>query len=105
MYLTKSRAVIAVLLAVIASLSIIGATRLTASTALSFAQAGDGARRITPDEVRALLKENKAVIVDVRGKDAYNGGHIKGALSIPFAEIEERAKELPPDKTIVTYCS
>jgi rhodanese-related sulfurtransferase len=55
--------------------------------------------------VRELLKQNKAVLVDVRGVDTYKAGHIKGALNIPYGEIEERAKELPRDKKIITYCS
>ena len=101
---TKSRLIAAlVLFAVAGSIAIIGAVRLTAGAGAP--QANDDARRITADEVRALLKQNKAVIVDVRGKEAYNAGHIKGALSIPFNEIEERSKELPHNKTIVAYCS
>ena len=76
------------------------------ATAIASAiQANDDVRRVTPDEVRELLKRNKTVIVDVRGKEAYNDGHIRGALSIPFSEIAERAKELPRDKMIVAYCS
>jgi predicted sulfurtransferase len=103
---TKSRVVTALLLlAGIVSIQNFGAMRVTANAGASLAQASDDVRRITPEEVRALLKQNKAVVVDVRNKDAYNAGHIKGALSIPFGEIEERAKELPRDQMIVAYCS
>jgi 3-mercaptopyruvate sulfurtransferase SseA len=101
---TKSRRLaVLVLVVVVGSLAIIGTMRLTARAGAP--QASDDVRRITPDEVRALLKQNKAIIVDVRGKESYDGGHIKGALSIPFNEIEERSKELPHNKTIVAYCS
>ena len=68
-------------------------------------QAGDGVRRVTPEEVRDLLKAGKAVLVDVRGTAAYKAGHIKGALDIAVGDIAQRAGELPKNKMILTYCS
>lgn len=68
-------------------------------------QAGDGVRRVTPEEVRDLVKNGKAVLVDVRGTSAYKAGHIKGALDIFVGDIAQRAGELPKDKLILTYCS
>ncbi|HEX9163318.1 MAG TPA: rhodanese-like domain-containing protein [Thermoanaerobaculia bacterium] len=65
----------------------------------------DKARRISRDEAMKLVKEHKAVLVDVRGKEAYDAGHIKGAVSMPWNEIVSRVKELPPRKMIVTYCA
>ena len=65
----------------------------------------DGARRVTIDELEALLKEGKVFVVDVRSQDAYDLGHIPGAKLIPSNEIADRARELPTDKFIVTYCS
>lgn len=44
------------------------------------------------------------VWVDVREKEDYKRGHIKGALGIPLSEIVARARELPKDKEIVFYC-
>ncbi len=67
--------------------------------------ASDGARRITPADLRELIKKNKAIVVDVRSEESYKGGHVKGAISIPFSEIGNRAGELPRDKLIATYCS
>ena len=76
-------------------------------SALSLAQHGsdDGVRRISPAQLRAAVLNGRAVIVDVRGADSYNAGHIKGARLIPVNEIEARADELPRNKMIVTYCS
>jgi len=45
------------------------------------------------------------VIVDVRNKEAFDEGHIPGAVSIPWEEIEGRYTELPQDKEIITYCA
>ena len=69
------------------------------------AQQGDGVRRVTTAELEELMKQGKVVVVDVRNKEMYDVGHIPGAKLIPVNEVGERAKELPKDKTIVTYCS
>jgi rhodanese-related sulfurtransferase len=65
----------------------------------------DGVRRITPAEAREALEKGKAIIVDVRGEDSYNAGHVKGARLIPLNDILARITELPRDKMIITYCS
>jgi len=65
----------------------------------------DGARRITSDELEAMLKSGEALVVDVRNQASYDIGHIPGAKLIPAGEILNHVNELPRDKTIVTYCS
>lgn len=69
------------------------------------AQQVDGVRRVTTAELEELMKQGKVVVVDVRNKEMYDLAHIPGAKLIPVNEVGERAKELPKDKTIVTYCS
>jgi 3-mercaptopyruvate sulfurtransferase SseA len=66
---------------------------------------GDGVRRITAAELKALLDKGQAVVIDVRNEGSYSQGHIRGAKLIPATEILSRLSELPRDKTIVTYCS
>jgi rhodanese-related sulfurtransferase len=63
------------------------------------------APRISVDEAREALAKGTAVLVDVRGVDAYKAEHAKGALSIPLNEVSGRAGELPKDKLIITYCT
>jgi 3-mercaptopyruvate sulfurtransferase SseA len=65
----------------------------------------DGARRVTIAELEELVKENKAVVIDVRSQDSYDAGHIPGAKLIPAGEIVNHINELPKDKLIITYCS
>ena len=65
----------------------------------------DGVKRITTVELRDALDKGQAVVVDVRGDDAYAVSHIKGSVSIPLGEVATRLSELPRDKMIVTYCS
>jgi hypothetical protein len=68
--------------------------------------AEDKAPRIKVEEAKKLVAEGKAVIVDVRGIDAYKMSHIKGALDVPLSKLEAGDfKDLPKDKPIIAYCS
>jgi peroxiredoxin len=46
----------------------------------------------------------KMLIIDVRAKESYDAGHIKGAESWPESDIDARVVKLPRDKLIVAYC-
>lgn len=65
----------------------------------------EAAKRIDRPEAIKMVEEGKAVWVDVRPKDQYEIGHIKGAINIPLSELITRLKELPPHKYIITYCA
>jgi len=63
------------------------------------------ARRIQRDEAMRLVKQKKAVYIDVRSKESYDESHIPGAISIPLSELPNRFKDLPPRKFLITYCA
>ena len=65
----------------------------------------DEAKRISRDDAVKLVKEKKAIFVDVRAKESYDAGHIKGAISIPESELIKRLKEIPQKRMIITYCA
>ena len=65
----------------------------------------DGAKRVTIEEMEAMVKDGTAIVVDVRNQAAYDQGHIPGSRLIPAGEILNHISELPRDKMIVTYCS
>ena len=45
------------------------------------------------------------VLVDSRSRDAWDKGHVPGAIHLPTREIAQRAAELiPPGTAVVTYC-
>ena len=44
------------------------------------------------------------VLLDTRGNEAFAGGHIPGAWSVPGDELDKNLPRLPKDKEIVTYC-
>ena len=53
--------------------------------------------------IERVLQEGNYVIVDVRTKEEYETAHIKGAINIPYDEIDENT-DLPKEKTIFVYC-
>ena len=65
----------------------------------------ESAKRISLENAVKLVKQRKAVWVDVRTKESFDAGHIKGALSIPLSELPGRLGELPRNKEIITYCA
>lgn len=48
---------------------------------------------------------NGYLLVDVRGRDAFDFSHASGAVSIPESEMVEQASTLPTDRMVVLYCS
>ena len=63
--------------------------------------------QISQDEAKRIMdEESDYIIVDAREQSEYDEGHIKGAIVIPYTEIEQKAEELLPNKTqlILVYC-
>ncbi|WP_433078505.1 rhodanese-like domain-containing protein [Dactylosporangium sp. CA-052675] len=49
--------------------------------------------------------DGNLVVVDSRGEQAWDQGHIPGAVHLPTADIAARARELvDPGREVVTYC-
>jgi rhodanese-related sulfurtransferase len=59
---------------------------------------------VSATELSDLLDEGTAVVIDVRPQNEYDTAHLKGAVSIPIAELKRRLTELPRRKEIVAYC-
>mgnify|MGYP000601391493 CR=1 FL=1 len=62
--------------------------------------------RISMADFKALYDDpaKRPLIVDVRAKDRYDAGHIKGSVSIPLSEVGSRLAEVPKDRLVVAYC-
>jgi hypothetical protein len=66
----------------------------------------DGMPRVRVEEAKAAVEKNEAIIIDVRGPDAYKASHIKGSVEHALSRIEQGDfKELPKNKRIIAYCS
>ncbi len=63
---------------------------------------------ISLKEASRLYAENKAVFVDARPEYQYDRGRIKGAVSLPWQDADDRFLEvtdrLEGKETIITYC-
>lgn len=54
----------------------------------------------------AELKKNGAIILDVRSKGEFQGGHIKGSINIPVNELSHNLSKLKDkNKAIITCCA
>lgn len=64
----------------------------------------DALETIERDELVKRLRAGDVVVLDVRPEPEYAAGHIRGALSVPVAELAKRLKELPKNRRVVAYC-
>jgi hypothetical protein len=85
-----------------------GTIKIDAPGATTSSTGGDqlaAVRRISRQDAMKMVKQKKAVYVDVRSKESYDQGHLPGAISIPLSELESRFKDLPRGKFLITYCA
>ena len=56
---------------------------------------------------KELYDSKKFLFVDARTREDYDDGHIKGAVSLPVGQFDEKIdvfmEQYPPEKAIVTY--
>ncbi len=64
----------------------------------------DDTTAIDTDDLLRRLEAGDTVVLDVRPRAEYDGGHLPGAVHIPLDELEQRLAELPADREIVAYC-
>jgi rhodanese-related sulfurtransferase len=59
-------------------------------------------------EAKNLFFQKAAIMIDARPNDDYEKGHIRGARSLPWHEVDQRFMEVTKDISvntpIVTYC-
>lgn len=59
---------------------------------------------IDSEELLRRLGSGDDVILDVRPRQEYAGGHLPGAIHMPVEQLADRLSELPMDREIVAYC-
>jgi len=55
-------------------------------------------------EAERAVREDGALLVDVRNQTEWNEGHAPGAHHVHLGYLRERAHELPRDRTLLLYC-
>lgn len=53
----------------------------------------------------AALKAQGAQIVDVRTRQEYQGGHIRGSVNIPLDQLSANTGKLDKTKPVITCCA
>jgi rhodanese-related sulfurtransferase len=57
------------------------------------------------DEVRRLVQEARAQLVDVLPREEYEEEHLPGAINIPLKELNgETIAQLNRDAPVIVYC-
>ena len=63
---------------------------------------------ISLSEAAKLFTEKAAIFIDARSDEDFREGHIQGAKSLPWQDVDQRfieiAEDILPDVTIITYC-
>ena len=65
-------------------------------------------RKVTYDEARQFLNERRGVVIDARYPEAFQNGHLTGAINVPVnagsAERRERLVQIPHNTPLLVYC-
>lgn len=64
----------------------------------------DRLRTMSRDDLQRRLRDGDVVVLDVRPEPEYASGHIRGAVSIPVKELQDRLGEIPDGAKVVAYC-
>lgn len=64
----------------------------------------DDLEPVPVDELMERAGDGVVTVLDVRPEVEYEAGHIKGALSVPMDQLEDRIGELDPEREVVAYC-
>lgn len=62
---------------------------------------------VNAKQVRQLVSQQLAILLDARTPAEYEAGHLPGAMLLPFDllyDYEQQFNELPKDKWLICYC-
>jgi len=57
------------------------------------------------NDLKEMLENDPALLVDVRESSEYASGHIPGAINIPLRTITQNLDKIPKDRPVVLYCT
>jgi len=110
----KKLKVVSLIMALVMSLALMGCSASSSSAPDSVKNAVNSYYANMPEDiykidqakfVDAVKANDGSFILDVRQKDVYDQGHIKGAVNAPWGPgLADVLDKLPSDKTIYVYC-
>ena len=75
-----------------------------------FTPSASGVRRVTPGEAAQAVRDQKAVLIDVREPAEWSGGVVWGAARLPLSDLTGSRQQWKPflgqvgDREIILYC-
>ncbi len=62
-------------------------------------------RDVDRDQLKRLVEQESAQLVEVLPKEEYDEEHLPGAINIPLRKIDSEARDrLDPSKPVIVYC-
>ena len=80
---------------------------ITILSLLPLSSYAQGVLQVDPAQLQQLIEQKQApMIIDVRTAEEFDAGHVKGAINIPYDQLEKDSRELDQykDQHIVVYC-
>ena len=62
------------------------------------------AKRISPDEGKTRFEQGNALFVDIRDPASFAAGHLRGAVHLTQANVDQFLANTAPDHALVVYC-
>ena len=59
---------------------------------------------VYPKDITRLRMEKRAIVVDIRTREAYRKGHWEGAINYPEDEVVDYTQVLGKRRMIILYC-
>jgi len=59
---------------------------------------------VRPEELRRLLSEQKAILLDIRPREEYDYAHVPGAVPISLSELASARERFPRGRLLVVTC-
>lgn len=60
---------------------------------------------LSPKVDLATIAKSGAQIIDVRTKEEYQQGHIRGSVNIPLQNLQNNLSKIKKDKPVITCCA
>ena len=70
----------------------------------SYLKGRDALEPVPAEDLLERVRDGLVTVLDVRPPEEYAQGHVAGALNVPLDRLQERPKDLPPDREVVAYC-
>ena len=70
----------------------------------SYLKGRDALEPVPAEDLLERVRDGLVTVLDVRPPEEYAQGHVAGALNVPLDRLQERLKDLPPDREVIAYC-